>query len=88
MNLTLWNGLSMDDLSIAFDPPYLITTFYFLLFHSSTMPFRSKKILNSLNSFYKSTSILVNSIKLKEDLQPTLGSLGQIMVTNLFVFKL
>jgi hypothetical protein len=30
INLTLPTGHPMDDLSIAFDPPYFTTTLYFL----------------------------------------------------------
>jgi hypothetical protein len=43
----------------------------------------SKVLSNCFKSSYKSAFILMISIKLKGDLQPLLGSLGQFMFTKI-----
>lgn len=56
----------------------------FLIFHIFTTSSYSKIFSIFSNSSSKSTYVLINYTKLKKDLKPTLGSLGQFFLTNIF----
>ncbi len=55
--------------------------------NSNNNNFKFNFTFNLSNSSYKCLFISINSIRLQKDLQPTLGSLGQFLLTNIKIFK-